>query len=103
MSYILNLFRYVIDVDVQLRIYPAGGKEMLVCCKNLKTSNKYIDGLKLVDVVTGENPAIHETEGWQAYTCNCDRSFHVIYKDRYVMTLESTPVWKTKSIKDANM
>lgn len=96
MSYILNLFRYHIGENVQLRVYPAEGMRSYIYVTNLLTPGaNSIDGLRLVDADTNEPVPVQQIEGWTAYISTMDRNIHVYYNNKYRLTLQSTPVWRT--------
>ena len=99
MSYILNLFRYHIGENVQLRVYPAEGLFSYIYVTDLllspKPGSNSIDGLRLVDADTNEPIPTRQIEGWTAYVSSMDRNIHVYYKNKYRMSMRSTPVWRT--------
>jgi hypothetical protein len=98
MSYILNLFRYHIGENVQLRVYPVEGLFSYIYVTDLLHPAKgrnSIDGLRLVDADTNEPIPTQQMEGWTAYVSSMDRNMHVYYKNKYRLTLRSTQVWRT--------
>ena len=98
MSYILNLFRYHIGEKVQLRVYPIEGMFSYIYVtdtRNSEPGTNSIDGLRLIDADTHEPIPTQKIEGWTAYISSMDRNVHVYYKNKYRLTLRSTPVWRT--------